>query len=124
MFLLAAAALVPAVGEAIYFRDRVSWQSPISASELVTVDQARAWGDGAIWVDARPDDEFARGLGSYADLAALRSEIRKRLERNALDRARHIFADRIIDFATANATVELPDLLIEREQEVWVKTKK
>jgi rhodanese-related sulfurtransferase len=27
---------------------------------LVTVDQARAWGDGAIWVDARPDDEFAR----------------------------------------------------------------
>jgi rhodanese-related sulfurtransferase len=27
---------------------------------LVTVDQARAWGENAIWVDARPDDEFAR----------------------------------------------------------------
>ena len=60
MFLLAAAALVPAVGEAIYFRDRVSWQSPISASELVTVDQARAWGGNAIWVDARPDADFTR----------------------------------------------------------------
>ena len=60
MFLLAAAALVPAVGEAIYFRDRVSWQSPISASELVTVDQASAWGGNAIWVDARPDADFAR----------------------------------------------------------------
>jgi len=64
------------------------------------------------------DDDFARALGSYADLAALRDEIHKRLERNALDRARHVFADRIIDFAVANATLELPDLLIESEQEV------
>jgi rhodanese-related sulfurtransferase len=53
-------AIVPALGEAIYFRDNVSWQSPIPASELVTVDQARPWGDRAIWVDARPDEEFAR----------------------------------------------------------------
>ena len=66
------------------------------------------------------DDEFARSLGSYADLAALREEIKKRLERNALDRARHVFADRIIEFAVANATLELPDLLIEREQEVML----
>jgi rhodanese-related sulfurtransferase len=60
VFLLAAAALVPAVGEAIYFRERVSWHSPIPASEMVTVDQARAWGSNVIWVDARPDAEFAR----------------------------------------------------------------
>jgi len=26
----------------------------------VTVEQARAWGDTAIWVDARPDEEFTR----------------------------------------------------------------
>jgi rhodanese-related sulfurtransferase len=58
--ILIALACLPAIGEGIYFRDKVSWQSPIPASELVTVDQARAWGDGAIWVDARPDDEFAR----------------------------------------------------------------
>jgi rhodanese-related sulfurtransferase len=60
VFLLAALALVPAVGEAIYFRDRISWHSSIPLSELVTVDQARAWGDTAMWVDARPDEEFAR----------------------------------------------------------------
>ena len=53
-------AFVPAIGEAIYFRDRVSWQSPVPASELVTVAQARAWGENAIWVDARSDEEFAR----------------------------------------------------------------
>lgn len=64
------------------------------------------------------DDDFARGLGAYEDLAALREEISRRLQRSALDRARHGFADRIIEFAVANATVELPDLLIERELEV------
>jgi len=58
--LLLALAALPAIAEGIYFRDKVSWQSPIPASELVTVDQAKAWGDGAIWVDARPEDEFAR----------------------------------------------------------------
>jgi len=66
------------------------------------------------------DDDFARALGRYEDLAALRAEIRRRLERNALDRARHVFSDRIIEFAVANATLELPDLLIEREQEVML----
>jgi trigger factor len=66
------------------------------------------------------DDDFARSLGSYDDLANLRTEIQKRLERNALDRARHNFADRIIDFSVANSTLELPDLLIESEQEVML----
>jgi rhodanese-related sulfurtransferase len=53
-------AFLPAIGEGIYFRDKVSWQSPIPTSELVSVDQARSWGDSAIWVDARPDEEFSR----------------------------------------------------------------
>ena len=66
------------------------------------------------------DDDFARSAGDFADMAELRTEIGRRLERNGLDRARHEFADRIIDFAVANATVELPDLLIEREQEVML----
>ena len=57
--ILAAIALVPAAGEAIYFRDKISWRSAIPPSESVTVDQARNWGDNAIWVDARPDEEFA-----------------------------------------------------------------
>jgi rhodanese-related sulfurtransferase len=57
---LLALAVVPAVGEAIYFRKNVSWQSPVRASEMVDVDQARAWGNDVTWVDARPDEEFAR----------------------------------------------------------------
>jgi trigger factor len=66
------------------------------------------------------DDEFAQSLGDYAGLAALREEIGRRLERNSLDRARHNFGDRIIEFAVANATVELPDLLVEREVEIML----
>jgi len=64
------------------------------------------------------DDDFARSMGEYPDLAALRVEIRERLERNALDRARHEFADRIIEYAVANATIELPDILVDQEVEV------
>ena len=58
--ILAALAFLPGIGEALYFRDKVSWQTPIPASEMVTVTQARAWGENAIWVDARPDVEFER----------------------------------------------------------------
>jgi rhodanese-related sulfurtransferase len=57
---LVALAFLPGIGEAIYYRDKVSWQSPIPASEMVTLTQARAWGENTIWVDARPDEEFAR----------------------------------------------------------------
>jgi rhodanese-related sulfurtransferase len=58
--LLLALAALPAIGEGFYFRNKISWQSSIPASELVTVDQARAWGESAIWLDARPDDEYAK----------------------------------------------------------------
>ena len=57
---LAALSLLPAVGEAIYFRGKISWQSPIPPSEMVSVDQARAWGENVFWVDARPDADFGR----------------------------------------------------------------
>jgi trigger factor len=64
------------------------------------------------------DDDLARSLGDFADLAALREDVRKRLGQNALDRARHTFADRIIEYAAANASLELPDILIDQEVEV------
>jgi len=64
------------------------------------------------------DDEFARSIGSFSDLEALRVEIQARLERNSLDRARHEFSDKIIEYAVANATLELPDILVDQEVEV------
>ena len=64
------------------------------------------------------DDDFIRTLGDFADVDALRADIKTRLERNALDRARHGFADRIIEYAVANATLDLPDVLVDQEVEV------
>jgi trigger factor len=64
------------------------------------------------------DDDFARSMGDFSDLANLREEVKKRLERNALDKARHGFSDQIIEYAVANATIDLPDVLVEQEVEV------
>jgi trigger factor len=64
------------------------------------------------------DDDFLASLGDFASLDALRTDIRTRLEANSIDRARHTFADRIIEYAVANATIELPDVLIDQEVEV------
>ncbi|MFI5258391.1 MAG: trigger factor [Candidatus Limnocylindrales bacterium] len=62
------------------------------------------------------NDEFARSVGRFRDLDHLKAELRRRLEANALDRARHLFAERIVDYAAANASsVEMPDVLIEQE---------
>lgn len=64
------------------------------------------------------DDDFARSMGDHRDLSALREDIGHRLERSARDRARHAFADRVIEFATANATLDVPELLVDRETDV------
>ena len=64
------------------------------------------------------DAALAQSLGDFADLDALRVDVRRRLEGNARDRARHGFSDRIIEFAVANASLVIPDLLVEREVEV------
>jgi trigger factor len=64
------------------------------------------------------DADFISTLGDFEDLQALREDIKTRLERNALDRARHEFADRIIDYAVANSTLDLPAILVDQEVEV------
>jgi rhodanese-related sulfurtransferase len=58
--LLLGLALLPGVGQALYYRDKVSWETPIAASEMVTLAQARDWKADAIWIDARPEEEFER----------------------------------------------------------------
>jgi trigger factor len=64
------------------------------------------------------DDEFAKSVGELSTVDELRAEIRDALARRGADEARHHFADRIIDFATANASVELPEVMIANEIEI------
>jgi trigger factor len=64
------------------------------------------------------DDAFAASVGEMSTVDGLRVEIRDALARRGADEARHHFADRIIDFATANATMELPEVMIANEIEI------
>ena len=54
-------AFLPAIGQAIYFRDAVSWQAPAIGKDEVEVAQAQSWGETVMWVDARPDEQFNAG---------------------------------------------------------------
>jgi trigger factor len=64
------------------------------------------------------DDAFAASVGELPTVAELRAEIGEALARRGADEARHQFADRIIDFVTANATVDLPEVMITNELEI------
>ncbi len=61
------------------------------------------------------DDAFAAQVANVTDVAGLRAEILMRLKASAVDRGRHEFADKIVEFAMDGATVEIPDPLIEEE---------
>jgi trigger factor len=63
-------------------------------------------------------DAFAKSVGEVETLDELRAEIRDAMAKRADAEARHLFGDRIIDFATANATVELPEVMIANEVEI------
>jgi trigger factor len=64
------------------------------------------------------DDDFARSVGEVQTVDELKAEIRDALQKRSADDARHAFADRIIDFAASNATVELPEVMVANEIEI------
>jgi trigger factor len=64
------------------------------------------------------DDEFAKSVGDVESLDELRAEIRDALTKRAEADAHHSFGDRIIDFASTNATVELPEVMVANEVEI------
>jgi trigger factor len=64
------------------------------------------------------DDEFAKSVGDVSTVEELRAEVSDALARRGAEEVRHHFADRIIDFATANASVDLPEVMIANEIEI------
>ena len=61
------------------------------------------------------DDDFAKQVANVESVDELRAEILTRLKSSAVERGRHEFADKIVEYAMANASVEIPDPLIEEE---------
>jgi len=64
------------------------------------------------------DDEFVKSVADVESLDELRAEIRDAMAKRADAEARHAFGDRIIDFATTNASVELPEVMVANEIEI------
>jgi trigger factor len=64
------------------------------------------------------DDEFAKSVSEVETMEALRAEIRDAMGQRAEAEARHQYGDRIIDFATSNASVELPEVMITNEIDI------
>ena len=54
-------AILPAICQALYYRNATVWQGRPVDSGQITLAQAEAWGDNALWLDARPDADFAAG---------------------------------------------------------------
>ena len=62
LFLLLGLAFFPAIGQALFYRNSTVWhEQPPTDSTLVSLGEAESWGDKVLWLDARPDEQFARG---------------------------------------------------------------
>lgn len=67
------------------------------------------------------DDEFAKDVGEYADLAALRADTRAKLEKDAEDRAEQTLVTNLVAaLCNANA-VEAPPSLVGQQKELTLQ---
>ncbi|MTD42759.1 trigger factor [Conexibacter sp. W3-3-2] len=66
------------------------------------------------------DDEFAENAAGFDSLAELREDLGKKITEAAEGRAENEYREAVLDAVVANATVEVPDALIEaRAREMW-----
>ncbi len=60
VLLLLGLAFLPAIGQAVYYRNIASWQHPPVDSAPVSLAQVESWGEATLWIDARGDEQFER----------------------------------------------------------------
>jgi trigger factor len=63
------------------------------------------------------DDEFAKDVSDFATLEELKADIKKRIEEERDKAARDAVENQLIEAAAANASVEVPEKLVERRVE-------
>jgi trigger factor len=61
------------------------------------------------------DDELARSVGDYDDLAALRADIRKRLEAQTKARAREEYENQVVDKLIEISEIDYPAVMVDQE---------
>jgi trigger factor len=63
------------------------------------------------------DDEFAKDVSEFETLDEYKASIRTRLQETNEHRAEHEFEDKLVELAVANADVEVPQCMIERQSD-------
>jgi trigger factor len=67
------------------------------------------------------DDEFAKSVGEYETLDALREDVRERLRQQLEHEADHVYQDQVIKAAVEQSTFEMAPALIRREADRLVR---
>ncbi len=63
------------------------------------------------------DDEFAKDVSEFETLEEYKASIRTKLTESNEHRAEHEYEDKLVELAVANATVEIPQVMIDRQAE-------
>ncbi|MEA1937224.1 MAG: trigger factor [Patescibacteria group bacterium] len=66
------------------------------------------------------NDDFAKGLGKFKDLAELKKGIKEGMVAEEKNRAREEYRNKLIDEIAEKSTAEIPDILIESELEKMI----
>lgn len=67
------------------------------------------------------DDDFAKDISEFDTLDAYKADVRAKLEAQAAERDNNAFTNAVIEKAMANATVEIPDAMVERQIDSMVR---
>lgn len=67
------------------------------------------------------DDEFAKDVSEFDTLDALKADVKEKLKKQNEDRAEIKFENALIDKATENATVEIPQCMIESQIDAYIQ---
>jgi trigger factor len=67
------------------------------------------------------DDEFAKDVSEFDTLEEYKADVREKLTESAEHKAKHETEDKIIDKVAENASVEIPDVMIENHVDSLVR---
>ncbi|BCJ88515.1 trigger factor [Effusibacillus dendaii] len=67
------------------------------------------------------DDEFAKDISEFDTLDELKADVEKRLKEKAETDKKNYIEEQVIDKAVANATIDLPPVMIENETDVMLE---
>jgi trigger factor len=66
------------------------------------------------------DDEFAKDVSEFDTLAEYKNDIKNKMKEDAELRAEHAYEDALVEAIVKNATVEIPEAMIDAEAEDMV----